>query len=147
MQDKIEKKITLKAPIARVWEALTDYRQFSTWFRVNLENPFIVGASTGGNITYEGYEHMRFIAHVKIIEPQTHFAFTWNPISEGGEEDKARETLVEFRLKPVPEGTELVISESGFASIPNRTLAEEAYRGNTEGWTIQAANIAAYVEA
>jgi hypothetical protein len=34
MDNKIEKKIELNAPIARVWRALTDYREFGEWFRV-----------------------------------------------------------------------------------------------------------------
>ena len=45
MSDRIEKHIELNAPIARVWQALTDYREFGDWFRVQLEGPFVVGKS------------------------------------------------------------------------------------------------------
>ena len=41
--DRIEKRIELKAPVSRVWRALTDYREFGQWFRVNLEKPFAPG--------------------------------------------------------------------------------------------------------
>ena len=54
MNDRIEKRIELKAPISRVWRALTDYREFSEWFRVKLENPFVVGQVSRGRITYRG---------------------------------------------------------------------------------------------
>ena len=37
MQDRIEKRIELTAPVSRVWRALTDYREFGTWFKVNIE--------------------------------------------------------------------------------------------------------------
>ena len=30
--DRIEKRIELKAPVARVWRALTDHREFGQWF-------------------------------------------------------------------------------------------------------------------
>jgi uncharacterized protein YndB with AHSA1/START domain len=146
MQDRIEKSVTLNAPISRVWDAITDYRQFSAWFGVNLESPFVAGQASSGNITTPGYEHMRLAAHVKTIEPRSHFAFAWNPVNEGGEEDRSRQTLVEFRLREVEAGTELVISESGFAAMPNRSLAEEAYRRNSGGWEIQSQNIANYVQ-
>ena len=43
MEDRIEKRIELKAPVPRVWRALTDYREFGTWFRVALEGPFVPG--------------------------------------------------------------------------------------------------------
>ncbi len=46
MSDRIEKTIDINAPVERVWRALTDYREFGTWFRVNLEEP--VRAGRGG---------------------------------------------------------------------------------------------------
>ena len=39
MNDQIEKRIELTAPISRVWRALTDYREFGEWFRVKLDAP------------------------------------------------------------------------------------------------------------
>ena len=57
-QDRIEKVVDLAAPPARVWHALTDHEEFGEWFRVRLDNPFVVGEITTGNITYPGYEHM-----------------------------------------------------------------------------------------
>jgi len=47
MSDCIEKQIELKAPISRVWRAITDYREFGTWFKVNLEGPFVTSTSHG----------------------------------------------------------------------------------------------------
>jgi uncharacterized protein YndB with AHSA1/START domain len=38
----------LKAPVSRVWRALTDYREFGEWFRVKLEGPF--GGAGGGRL-------------------------------------------------------------------------------------------------
>jgi len=40
MSDSIEKRIELKAPLSRVWRAITDCREFGQWFRVDLEGPF-----------------------------------------------------------------------------------------------------------
>jgi hypothetical protein len=45
MRDSIEKRIELKAPLSRVWRALTDHREFGEWFRVKLEGPFKPGGS------------------------------------------------------------------------------------------------------
>ena len=55
MDNQIEKRIELKAPVSRVWCALTDYREFGEWFRVKLEGPFVPGQVTRGQITYPGY--------------------------------------------------------------------------------------------
>ena len=43
MNNQIEKRIELKAPVSRVWRALTDYREFGQWFRVKLDGPFVPG--------------------------------------------------------------------------------------------------------
>jgi uncharacterized protein YndB with AHSA1/START domain len=43
MQDRIEKVVELAAPVARVWRALTNHKEFGSWFRVALEGPFVVG--------------------------------------------------------------------------------------------------------
>ncbi len=48
MNDRIEKRIELKAPVSRVWRALTDYREFGEWFRVKLEGPFVPGQVSRG---------------------------------------------------------------------------------------------------
>ena len=55
--DRIEKRIELRVPVARVWRALTDHKEFGQWFRVDLETPFAPGRTTTGRITYPGFEH------------------------------------------------------------------------------------------
>jgi uncharacterized protein YndB with AHSA1/START domain len=79
MTDRIEKTIELKAPVARVWRALTDHREFGQWFRVRLEGPFVPGQVAHGNITHPGYEHLRWEAVVQRMEPERLFSFTWHP--------------------------------------------------------------------
>jgi uncharacterized protein YndB with AHSA1/START domain len=39
MNDLIEKQIELKAPVSRVWRALTDHHEFGEWFRVKIDGP------------------------------------------------------------------------------------------------------------
>ncbi len=146
MQDRIEKSIELKAPVSRVWRALTDYREFGEWFRVKLDGPFVAGQVSRGHITYPGYEHVKWEAVVQAIEPERLFSFTWHPYSVDPGIDYAKEapTLVEFRLEPSAAGTLLRLTESGFDKIPaERRL--EAFRRNDAGWTEQMKNIEAHV--
>lgn len=146
MNDRIEKSIEIAAPVSRVWKALTDYREFSTWFRVKLEAPFQPGKVAAGNITHPGYEHLRFDATVQKMEPERYFAFTWHPYPMDPNVDYARETptLVEFTLEKTAKGTLLRVVESGFDKIPASRRAE-AYRMNEGGWEGQMKNIAAHV--
>ena len=146
-QDRIEKQIELKAPVARVWRALTDYREFSKWFRVNLERPFVPGQISWGQITYPGYEHLKWEAIVQKMEPERLFSFTWHPYAIDLQRDYSEEpsTLVEFRLEPKGDGTLLTVTESGFSKLPaDRRL--EAFRMNDGGWAEQMKNIERHVE-
>ena len=149
MQDRIEKHIELKAPIARVWRAVTDHEQFGEWFKVALEGPFVVGDISRGQVTHPGYEHMKWIATVVAMEPESRFALSWCPYAWDADVDYSKEpqTLVEFKLEAIPTGTRLVISESGFQDLPDDQRRIDALRSNTEGWDAQAENIANYVEA
>jgi hypothetical protein len=49
--DRIEKQILLRAPLARVWQALTDASEFGAWFGVKLDGPFKAGARVTGRIS------------------------------------------------------------------------------------------------
>jgi uncharacterized protein YndB with AHSA1/START domain len=61
MENKIEKQVEIAAPVAKVWDALTDYEKFGTWFRVKLEGPFVAGEVSRGYITWPGYEHLKWV--------------------------------------------------------------------------------------
>ena len=147
MADRIEKRIELKAPISRVWRALTDYREFGEWFRVKLDSAFSVGQISRGQITYPGYEHYKWEARVEKMEHGRLFSFTWHPYAVDLKRDYSKETptLVEFRLEKTADGTLLVVTESGFDKLPpDRCL--EAFRMNDDGWTEQMKNIEKHVE-
>ena len=145
--DRIEKEIEIKAPVSRVWRALTDYKQFGNWFGVNLEGPFVPGETTRGNITIPNYEHVVFQAEVKTIEPERYFSFTWHPYAVDPDQDYAQETptLVEFTLTETAAGTHVRVVESGFDKIPAHRR-DEAFRMNEGGWAGQIKNIRDYVE-
>jgi uncharacterized protein YndB with AHSA1/START domain len=146
MNDRIEKRIELKAPVSRVWRALTDYREFGEWFGVKLEGPFVAGQVSRGQITYPGYEHLKLEAVVEKMEPERVFSFTWHPYAIDPQMDYSKETptLVEFRLEKTATGTVLSVTESGFDKIPAGRRAE-AFRMNDGGWTEQMKNIEKHV--
>lgn len=147
MNDRIEKVIDLRAPVSRVWRALTDHQEFGAWFRVRLEGPFVPGQVSRGHITYPGYEHVRWEAIVQAMEPERLFSFTWHPYAVDPTADYSQEppTLVEFTLEQIPSGTRLRIVESGFDKLPAHRR-DEAFRMNEGGWSAQTENIARHVE-
>jgi uncharacterized protein YndB with AHSA1/START domain len=146
MSDRIEKQIELKAPVSRVWKALTDHRQFGEWFRVKIDSPFVAGEASRGSITFPGYEHLKWEAVVQKIEPEHLFSYTWHPYAVDPAVDYSGETptLVEFRLQPTATGTLLTVTESGFDQIPAHRRGD-AFRKNEGGWAQQIKSIESYV--
>jgi uncharacterized protein YndB with AHSA1/START domain len=147
--DRIEKEILLKAPIARVWKAISDPREFGSWFRVDLSGAtFTPNARVSGQIREPGYEHLKFEALIERVEAPHLLSFRWHPHAVDSAQDYSGEesTLVEFELKEVGAGTLLRVVESGFDAIPLARRAR-AFSANSEGWAIQVKRIEEYVAA
>jgi uncharacterized protein YndB with AHSA1/START domain len=156
--DKIEKQITLRAPLARVWSAITDSQQFGTWFGCALDGPFLAGKKANGTIQptkvdaevakmQEPHAGTPFEIVVERIEPMRLFAFHWHPyaIEPGMSYDTEPMTLVTFELQEIEPGkTHLKITESGFERVPLERRAR-AFTENEGGWTHQTKMIEKYV--
>jgi uncharacterized protein YndB with AHSA1/START domain len=166
--DKIEKRVTFRAPVSRVWQAIANAKEFGSWFGINLAGDFVVGKPITGTFSklpseaaildYQKRvglppskvrlpEKSIVFCKVERIEPERYFSFRWIPYGIDAEVDPETEptTLVEFRLEAVPQGTLLTIMESGFDRVPAHRR-ERAFRMNEGGWSAQAESIRNYVE-
>lgn len=155
--DRIDKRVLLRAPRERVWRAISDSGQFGSWFGVEFNGPFVVGARMAGRIvpttvdaeiarSQKPYEGKPFQIYVERIEPQRLFCFRWHPYAVDPAVDYSREptTLVVFELEESPGGTMLTITESGFDQVPVDRRAK-AFASNEQGWTAQAMLIEKYL--
>ena len=104
--DRIEKKIHLRAPRARVWRALANAEEFGTWFRMKFEGAFAEGKTVRGQILYPGFEHKKFELAIERLDPERLFSYRWHPYPIDPAVDYSTEppTLVEFRLEDAPAG-------------------------------------------
>ena len=145
-EDRIERKIVLKAPRNRVWRALTDAAEFGSWFGVKMDGTFAPGRRVTGKVTHPGYEHVAWDITVERMEPERVFSWRWHPyaVEQGVDYSKETPTLVVFELTDVKEGTQLTVVESGFDQVPLERRAL-AYRMNGLGWTFQMQAIARHV--
>ena len=145
-QDRIIKVVDLKAPVSRVWRALTDHQEFGQWFRVSLDGPFQIGVLTTGHITHPGHEHVKWESVTEQMDHEQLFVFSWPPsaVDPDTDYDDGAKVMVEFRLEPTDQGTRLTITESGFLQFPESKRLE-ILRSNKDGWDLQAKNVAAHV--
>jgi uncharacterized protein YndB with AHSA1/START domain len=155
--DRIEKTIRLRAPRARVWKALTDSREFGTWFGVKFTGPFKLGETARGILEptavdpavakeQQQYAGMPFEITIDRMDNERLFAFRWYPFDPDPKIDysKGPSTLVEFVLEEVPEGIMLTVTESGFDKLPLERRIK-AFTSNEQGWTMMVQVIEKYL--
>lgn len=139
MTASIERTLEFKAPIERLWKALTDAKELSAWFPN-------AGASFEATPGFEGWFAWnleectgRYAVQVVEVEPMRRISWRWArepdvPIAE------AYTTLVEWTLESLPGGgTRLYMVESGFDRDKDR--AE-----NVEGWKHELGELVEYLE-
>jgi uncharacterized protein YndB with AHSA1/START domain len=156
--DRIERQILLRATPERAWQALCDSKRFGSWFGIAFAGPFIEGGWLTGIIcpTRVDSEIAKFqqpFAGTPVeltilrIETLRLLSFRWHPTALEPDFDRLREptTLVEFELRPNPEGVLLSIRESGFDQFPAQR-GERARRANDAGWEMQTHLIAKYLK-
>jgi len=155
--NRVEKRILLRAPCARVWRAISDAKRFGAWFGVELDGPFVAGARLTGRIVptqvdaevaraQAPHSGLPFTWSVERIEPMRLFSFRWHPFAVDRAVDYSGEptTLVVFELQEVEGGTQLTITESGFDQLPLERRAT-AFASNDQGWAAQTRLIEKYL--
>jgi len=155
--DRIEKRVLLHAPRARVWGALADSVEFGRWFGIRFDGPFAPGAHMRGVVVpatadpevakaQKEYEGTAFDITVEKMEPERLFSFRWHPFAVDPGVDYSAEptTLVEFVLDDAAGGIMLTVTESGFDRIPLARRAK-AFAANERGWSAQVKLIEAYL--
>ncbi|HEY7993392.1 MAG TPA: SRPBCC family protein [Candidatus Eremiobacteraceae bacterium] len=155
--DRIEKRVSLRAPQERVWRAISDAAEFGSWFGMEIDGTFTAGSEVRGRIKptiadaavaerQKKYAGAPIAFFIERIEPMRTFAFRWHPYAIDTSVDYSKEpmTLVTFTLEPAEGGTTLTVVETGFDSIPIERRAD-AFEANEEGWTLQLQLIEKYL--
>jgi uncharacterized protein YndB with AHSA1/START domain len=157
LTDRIDKKTLLRAPRERVWRAISDAKQFGSWFGIAFESDFVAGARMVGRIvpstlaaevagSCEDHADLLLEFQIDRIEPMRLFSYRWHPYAVDPDVDYSKETmtLVVFTLEDVPGGTLLTVTESGFDRIPLARRAA-AFSANEGGWSTQVQRIEKYL--
>jgi uncharacterized protein YndB with AHSA1/START domain len=135
MQDTIERQITIRAAKERVYNAITDPKQITSWFPESIDGTLEVGARP--TIDF-GKDH-KYQLYVESAQPYDYFAYRWVPANADGSIGFIGDvlafanTLVEFRLSEDSKGTIVSLKESGFTSLPPEVAAKQLEQ-NSGGW-------------
>jgi uncharacterized protein YndB with AHSA1/START domain len=145
---RIDRTIEIKAPPERVWRALTNPKELSTWFKVTIEGDIAPGNEVWMTSLSKGHAGVRFRVQFVEMTAPTRFVWQWHPGAVDPTVDYSREkrTTVTFTLEPTKSGTRLSLAETGFDGI---SLARRAkvFGDNSQGWTEVLVWLSNYAEA
>lgn len=125
--DAITHEVIYPQPIEKVWAALTDADQLAAWL---MDTDFV--PRQGQTFTFfehEPWPDGQFIdvqCRVVACDPPRRLAYTW------ASPPKLGETLVEWELETVPQGTKVRLTHSGFAR--HGDAGREAFDILENGW-------------
>lgn len=128
MSETVSLDIRLEAPIARVWDALTDAATLSQWtfFQVEHFEPVVGHRFQWRSPTGPGWDGVIESEVLEVSAPHR-LSYSW----VGGPESLVVRTTVTWTLSPAPGGgTDLHLEQSGFAAE-----AAQAIGGAHYGWT------------
>jgi uncharacterized protein YndB with AHSA1/START domain len=142
MEDlRVEREIVVRAGVERVFAALTDPALFPTWGPERIEGKLAVGERPVFDFGGGG----KCAVYVVALEAPRYFAYRWVQ----GETDPAillgdplavpNNTLVEFHLDKVEQGTRVRVVESGKA--PVGLVPKQALDQMGKGWELMLAGL------
>lgn len=117
----IKKKLTVNAPISKVWAALTGPKAIEAW----MGGPVKSNPRSGGRYAYFGGETA---GKYTRVEKPTELEYTWR---QSGWPDEWADSRVHWKLKPVKTGTQIELTHSSF---PNQDERDSHDAGWDEYW-------------
>jgi uncharacterized protein YndB with AHSA1/START domain len=138
-QDVIVRRVKVRAPIDRVWGAITRADELAQWFGDSAE----VDLRVGGSITFGWSEYgVTTIGVIEQVDEPYAFAFRWQ--ASASVDDDPRSTLVTITLSEAGGATDVTVEESGLAALP-RDVYDRTLEENSSGWTAELADLISHV--
>lgn len=135
----ITRTIDIKAPVAKVWAALTEPDLIGQWFGDSVD----FDASPGAAGTFGWKDHGTFRVLVEHVDEPKTLVYRWardvdtDPVP-------GNSTLVRFDLAEIEGGTRLVLLETGFDELRD---PQPAHEGNVAGWRAELDELVEFLEA
>jgi uncharacterized protein YndB with AHSA1/START domain len=132
---RVERQTVVKAPIERVYAALTDPSLFPTWGPERVDGKIAPGERPILDFGASG----KAAIYVVAVEPPSFFAYRWvqgvtDPKVLLGDPLKGPNTLVEFHLETIESGTRVRVVESG--RVPSHLVSPAGAEQIGKGWEL-----------
>src|SRR5688572_25038769 len=138
-RDRVERETFARAPITKVFAALTDPSLFPTWGPERVDGTIAPGEQPVFDFGWGG----KCRVHIVAIESPRYFAYRWkqgvyDPEILLRDPLDGPNTLVEFHLEETGGGTRVRVVESGIDKLPQNpeTNIDDALENMGKGWEL-----------
>jgi uncharacterized protein YndB with AHSA1/START domain len=139
--DAIEREITVKGSVDKVWRALTDAGQLAQWFGDSAE----VDLKPGGAFRVGWSEYDSIVEGViEVVDQPATFAYRWEAGTTA--DGTVWTTRVEFTLEEADGITTVKVVETGFSELPDE-LYGQCFKENASGWAAEMADLQRHLQA
>jgi uncharacterized protein YndB with AHSA1/START domain len=122
-------EIEINAPPCKVWAQMSSVEGMNKW----LARTLVFEHKIGGQFSMQGRTpqgKFSFAGEVVRLDPEKEIAFTWTDNVDPW--PATANTLVSIKLHPIPTGTRVSLTHSGFESLAE--YAKLQYEGHIVGW-------------
>jgi uncharacterized protein YndB with AHSA1/START domain len=138
----VERSIWIAAPREQAWRAVTEPEHLNKWYATyyHWQIPTLQAGTTAKFYNKDDEADMQ-IATIEIVDPPHQFTLRWQP-------DKtypAMTLVTTFLLQEENGGTRVMISESGYESLP-AAERQQWLDATGRGYTMSMANLKAHLE-
>ena len=133
----VSRTITVAAPPAHVWEAITKPEHIAKW---SAFTPSMDRIAVGGEGAWVLENFGSTPITIEELDPPFSISYRWGP-SGAAHVDPALSTTFRFTLEAIPDGTRLTVVESGFEFLADPGEQLESHR---QGWDSQLDALAAH---
>ncbi|SKD09090.1 Uncharacterized conserved protein YndB, AHSA1/START domain [Chitinophaga ginsengisegetis] len=117
MEKIIERKIMINAPVAEVWNAITDIKLMTQWMgEAALDLRVVTTWEVGAPLVISGFHHARFENKGTVLEYSPDHAVSYDFLSSLSRlpDSKENYTVIRFALTPQEEHTLLTLTLTNF---------------------------------
>jgi uncharacterized protein YndB with AHSA1/START domain len=142
----LQKRLSIRAPAATVWKAMTDAAELARWFPTAAETDPRPGGTYRFRFEYVEHperDHSREGSFVDLAPPKR-LSYTWHaPLADAPGAEGPPETTVEISLIEKAGQTDVVLTHSGFGYGADW---DRSFERHSENWAFFVLNLRSYLE-
>lgn len=137
----VERSVLINVPRQRVWRALTEPEQLEQWYAPGC--PWEIPAlQAGATVKFYNTDTDIQLARIEAVEPLRELTLRW----QLDDSDPGTSLVNSFRLEEEKSGTRLIVTQSGYESLPE-AMRQQQLEQDEQAYTAIVESLKTYLES